>query len=185
MTVLFFLTCFILFGIEAGDPSKGSLPCKLYIATRLDCSPRELTTTYPLGYPEAKYLDLSHNRLESLSGEHFAQLVGLQILDMSFNKLWRISSTAFSHFTSFWRLDLSNNPSLLSTVLELSNIPTLQDLNLRSTNLWILGSNKFKGLGKLSTLDLSFQNPSLKLALRGNQFQHLQHLKNSILACVE
>ena len=183
MTFVLLLTGLIAIGIECGtDHSKGSLPCKLYNATHLDCSHRELTTTYLLRYPEAKYLDLSHNQLQTLNGEHFVKLVGLQVLDASYNKLSKISSAVFSHFASLWRLNLSNNPSLFGFGLELGNISTLRDLNLRLTNLYALGSNKFQGLHKLVTLDLSFQTVSyqhsvLEFTLLGKPFEHLQLLK--------
>ena len=78
----------------------------------------------------------------------------LESLNMSHNKLTTLTEHAFMGFTGLYALDLSSSSisSLPDNVF--SELHSLQMLNLSSNGIWSVANSVFSGLSKLKTLDL-------------------------------
>ena len=87
----------------------GSLACKTYVMTKMDCSYRDLFEVPLLEQNSIIALDLSHNRLMNVSGAPFGKLQMLMMLDMSYNEISCMSSKAFKGLQSLKILNLEMN----------------------------------------------------------------------------
>ena len=175
----------------------GSIACKVWNHTNMDCSWRELDCI-PLVRHKAslKLLDMSHNNLTvlpegafsgfiklktldlssngiSVKNGMFIGLNMLQTLDMSHNFLEYIPDDAFSGLDMLQTLDVSHNwlQSLPDNVF--SGLPNLLSLYLSNMDLHSVNNRTFNGLGKLETLDLS---SGRGLVLYDSPFQYLSSL---------
>ena len=131
---------------------SGSLPCKTYNKTKVDCSDRDFVQVPTLDQNFATSLDLSYNLLPNITGVPFKKLKVLLVLMLSSNEITQLSATAFRGIFSLGYLYLDSN--------ELSDLP--RDI--------------FVDLSNLIHLDLSYNQftaiPSQALSL----LQSLQHL---------
>lgn len=95
--------------------------------------------------PALESLDLSDNLITEIEGMAFQYLSNLKYLDLSFNKLSMLDVFAFSGLTSLEVLNLSHNKLKLvgpSTF----NLPSLQVLDCNSNGLKLLPDNLFAAL---------------------------------------
>ena len=175
---------------------QGSIPCKVWNYTNVDCSYRELDCIPPLPHVASlKLLDLSRNEITNISGGIFSNLQELQSLGPSGNDISAVQHNAFNRLQELQHLDLSSNYisymqggalSELSNLLSLdlswnflstlhndtfSGLYKLQRLHLTSNNISFINSNVFRGINKLKDLDLSY-NYKLR-TLDGSPFQDL------------
>ncbi|XP_050498519.1 chaoptin isoform X1 [Diabrotica virgifera virgifera] len=123
-----------------------------------------------------RIVDLSHNRLRALPDNLFRE-EGLEKLDLSHNMLSKLPLTSMSVSTAITvcELDLSwNSISSLSHGGLLTRFRSLNFLDLSYNRLASIDAGTFKGLPKLSALDLS-HNSQLVFEPNGLSFQGLEY----------
>ena len=122
-----------------------------------------------------KYLDLSHNNLESIHANAFECLVSLTELKLNNNALINVNNL-FNSFKNLVSLDLSANKiqMLYDNVL----CGSLKNLNLSGNGLNRIWNNAFCGLVHLETLVLSENELSRHHgSIRTRVFNNLTSLK--------
>ena len=124
-------------------------------------------------------IDLSSNRLTTLTSSVFNYLVNLRYLLLNNNQIKAIHSDVFKNVNSLITLDLSINHLTDFDVMFLSssNFTKLRNLRLSHNKLTSIRASQFICLSSLSTLDLSF-NRIEKLsdcAFHGLQY-NIRHL---------
>ncbi|XP_019875931.2 chaoptin isoform X2 [Aethina tumida] len=123
-----------------------------------------------------RIVDVSNNRLRSLPDNLFRE-EGLERFDISHNMLSKLPLTSFSMATamSLCELDLSwNSISSLAHGGVLERFKSLNWLDLSYNRLAQIDAGTFKGLPKLSSLDLS-HNSQLALEENGLSLQGLEY----------
>ena len=109
------MSLYICLSIASSTPKNnyppGSLACKTYDMTRMDCSNRDLLVVPLLDQNLTTMLDLSHNLLKNITGAPFEKLHILHVLDLSYNDISRMSSTAFRGLQSLAFLHLEKQPT--------------------------------------------------------------------------
>ncbi|XP_060524010.1 chaoptin isoform X2 [Cylas formicarius] len=123
-----------------------------------------------------RIVNFSHNRLRALPDNLFREQ-GLERLDISHNMLSKLPLTSMSVATalSVCELDVSwNSISSLSHGGVLQRFKNLNWLDLSYNRLAQIDSNTFKGLPRLSSLDLS-HNLQLALEPNGLSFQGVEY----------
>ncbi|TYH82249.1 hypothetical protein ES332_D02G046400v1 [Gossypium tomentosum] len=118
-----------------------------------------------------KYLDLSRNRIESISNKGLNNLRNLKYLDLSHNNIESISNQDGTQLrlTNLEELDLSTNLFRNNTISFLQGLSSLKSLTL-SDNHYLQGSLDIEGLSNLTNLK--------KLDLSGNQIESFQSFKD-------
>ncbi|KFD61023.1 hypothetical protein M514_12111 [Trichuris suis] len=143
-----------------------------------------LLPSQELWLPDLVHLDLSHNRISSLTSEDFREYVfdgvyNLRVLDLSFNHLRRLRSNDFRGLFNLEELSLADNrigsiaDNAFHGLLKLealrltgnrlafiqsgwfAGLKTLTSLLLNRNQLTVLTSDNFHSLNELLTLDLS------------------------------
>ena len=94
--------------LSQGD-SSGTLACKMYNTSKMDCSRRNLVDIPVLDKNWTNTLDLSHNQLKEIHGTPFLNLSILTSLDLSRNRISILNSTTFRGLRLLLKLDLSEN----------------------------------------------------------------------------
>ena len=139
---------------------KGSLPCKVYNTTSLDCSYRELTRIPLLNshnVMNVEHIDLSHNQLFTVDGTNFVHLSSLRILNLTRSMIKQVT---FDKPSSLKVLDLSYNDISNITSVTFSGLHELEILNLRDQG-W--NSNAFIFRLHIDMFESPFQSmPLLK-----------------------
>lgn len=89
---------------------RGTLPCKLFNTSDLDCTHRNLFSV-PLSLPaNVSSIDLSDNALSQIAESDFArQTDNMFFIDLSFNLIENITGSPFCNFTLMDYLFLSDN----------------------------------------------------------------------------
>ena len=152
-----FLLCQVLHSLRSESTESclyppGSIVCKIWNHTNLDCTWRDLTCIPPI------------------SVEHKDSL---QLLDLKFNKLNVLPENAFSGLWKLQTLDLSCNFISTFHKYTFAGPDSLQTLKLRSNNISSIPDNAFCGLDSLTNLDLAFNSV---MFLGDNSFTHLHSL---------
>ena len=155
---------------------KGSIACKVWNHTNVDCSYRELACIPPLPEDVAlEFVDLSHNQLSIIPDYAFNQLRMLQSLDLFFNSLLSVQERAFIGLDDLLNLDLSDNSISSLTNNGFSGLPKLQSLDLSSNSISFITDDAFNGLNETKLLNLKGN----KLRnITGSFFEDLSSLKN-------
>ena len=109
----------------------GSLACKLFNESALDCSRRELTVIPSIDKRNATSVNLSENKIDLISPIAFAGQKQLTFIDLKRNQLVNITGSPFTDLSYLVYLNLSRN--MLSH----------------------LASTAFRGLCNLELLDVS------------------------------
>ena len=139
---------------------SGSIACKVWNYTNMDCTWREFVCIPPLRHKVSlKLLDLSKNELTALPRGSFGGFFNLQTLRLTGNYISAINEDAFIGLNKLRNLDLSEN--------DIEAVP----------------DNVFKGLNLLQTLSLSF-NFRLRF-FPDNVFSGLQNLVNLDLRMID
>ena len=141
-----------------------------------------------------EYLDLSHNRMESISpytfrrfqnltrvdlshnnltyhsmAEHFEDNLKLATLDLSFNRLSNLPENMFGSNINLETLDLSHN--LFGQLsFEVSHLHHLEILDLTHNKISYLDSNSRSAVDVLSRTISATRSKTLKILLAGNPF---------------
>ncbi|KAH9365487.1 hypothetical protein HPB48_019921 [Haemaphysalis longicornis] len=101
-------------------------------------------------------LDLSGNKIPSVSAKHFNGFQNLQALNLSRNRIIVIADDSFASLGQLIHLDLSQNPLFTISTAFLQPLKTLETLNLRNCSLARVSALPLKR-GKLNT-DLLWGN---------------------------
>ena len=110
LTISMHCICQFAFSVDAQSSySSGSLVCKTYSMTKMDCSNRSLPALPFLDQNLTTSLDLSHNQLKNVTNAPFENLQVLLTLDMSYNEISWMSSTAFRGLWTLERLNVERN----------------------------------------------------------------------------
>ncbi|CAH1114704.1 unnamed protein product [Psylliodes chrysocephalus] len=123
-----------------------------------------------------RIVDLSHNRLRALPDNLFRE-EGLERLDLSHNMLSKLPLTSMSVATAMTVCELDLSWNSISSVAHgglLTRFRKLNFLDLSYNRLAQIDSGTFKGLPRLSYLDLS-HNSQLALEPNGLSFQGLEY----------
>lgn len=121
---------------------------------------------------ELRLLDLSSNRIESLTGRPFQGLKQLHDLLLSYNKIQAIPQDAFIGVPKLQLLDLEGNEITSIHENAFSQFVELEDLNLGNNMFPILPPNGLHRLLHLKT----FNNPKLKEFPNPETFPRIQTL---------
>ena len=119
-----------------------------------------------LKHPLLRFLNLSHNNLgasESDFGETFIHLIRLEDINLSHNKLRSISPMAFQRCPRLRRLNLANN-ELTQFDMDISHMPTLEYIDLSENRLFRLTSvftSKLDELYQRQHFELNLQGNTL------------------------
>ena len=188
--ITIFLVCLVLKSTYV-DSTKdvpcsfppGSIACKMFENTFMDCSLRELVCIPPIPHKTSlELLDLSNNEFIVLPENVFSGFIKLQTLNLSSNKLSTINSDTFRVLPTLLRLDLSYNKisSMNGTFTGLSNL-TMLDLSHNS--LSFISGSPFQHLHSLKTLALllSYQK---KLTVTPKTFVGLNHTLQNLYISV-
>ena len=185
--------------------SRGTLPCKLYNVTSLDCTYRNLSFIPPLP-PNITSIDLTDNVLRQISSTDFFKQTELIYIACSFNNIVSIKGSPFSLMSQLKALYLDNNAighlnhdvfkGLFNLrILELSSnkiksisenlfvdLVNLQDLTLADNLLFVIPHVALSHLVSLQNLDLSW-NYITNFTL-GDGFKKLSNLSFFNFHCI-
>ena len=148
--------------------SSGTLACKTYNTSRMDCSRRNLKDIPVLDRNLTTVLDLSHNRLKEIRGEPFRNLSNLTHLDLSRNVISKLKSTVFRGRYSLLKLDMFGNElsDLSSDVF--SGLLNLISLDIGGNPfLSITSSQTLATLSSLQYLSMAYYDSTLDDTLSG------------------
>lgn len=132
---------------------------------------------------ELTLLDLSRNKIETLSSSHFQLLQNLVSLDLENNRIGEVhvdDEGLFSTLTKLEILKLSQN-RLDNTNLakvKFANCINLKHLNLSYNHLKIVDNNLFSALKKLEIIDLSYNG---LIVIEAYSFESMLALKSLYL----
>ena len=177
----------------------GSLTCKLFNNSELDCQNRNLSSIPPLdtnitslnlfynkltelssstfdGQNHLAHLDLSFNQINYTAGSPFFNLVNLKTLKLNNNGLISLESSTFDGLTHLLTLDLSYNWLRNLSLGVFSYLSNLKDLYLNANSFSRIPSEAFAPLHSLKVLDLTI-NPLTSITL-GVAFQNLTKLES-------
>ena len=153
----------------------GSLACKTYEMTKIDCSYRDLFGVPLLDQNWITELDLSHNRLMNITGAPFEKLHMLLVLDLGYNEISWMSSTAFKGLQSLILLDLRNNHLVNMPKHIFADLFNLVTLTLFANGFETIPGEALAPLHACEDLVLgNVQRSILEIDLRG--FQNLTNL---------
>ena len=177
-----------------GQPSctfpRGSIACKIWNQTNMDCSRRELMCIPQLSHTASlKLLDLSHNMLTVLLKNAFFGFDALQILDLSSSSISSIQGGTFKGLHNLLTLDLSSN--IISFIIEatFAGLSKLKHLDLSNQYIHtdVSISSPFQDLGSLETLSINIRNISSATfsgltSLQELQIRNIEFLRDDSLS---
>ena len=135
---------------------NGSIACKVWNYTNLDCTSRELVCIP--SFPHAasvKLLDLSWNKINLIPDHAFTELHSLQSLILNSNELNHITDDAFTALHSLQSLVLSRNRISFLQNEVFGDLQELEHLQMSGNSISTLYCSAFVGLHMVKTLDLS------------------------------
>ena len=148
--------------------SPGSLACKLWNESKLDCTRRELIVIPPISKQNATLVDFSENKIELISPKAFAGQKLLSFIDFTRNHLINITGSPFSDLSSLVCLNLSSNLISHVTSTAFRGLSKLELLDISDNKLKTIADGVFENLIGLKRLDISSnqltQVPSVALA---------------------
>ena len=165
----------------------GSISCKAWNHTNMDCSWRELDCIPQLRHRKSlELLDLSHNNLNVLPDGVFSDFIKLQTLDLSNNRISAINGSTFIGLNLLQSLDMSD--TLLRSLPDgvFSGLPNLLSLDLSHSEYVSfppvnVNNRTFYGLSKLKTLDLTW----FSIDEYESPFQYLYSLRSLFLSSTD
>ena len=141
--------------IQEEYPS-GSLACKMFNESVLDCSRRDLFVTPLIGKHNASSVDLSNNKIEWISKKAFTDQVQLISIDFSNNQLINITDSPFADLSFLVQLNLSVNRISFLAPTAFTGLHNLQVLDISVNVVKILPHEVFQDLKNLLYLDLMY-----------------------------
>lgn len=164
MLTLILLSISSIFIVNSSTDSyqypSGSLPCKQYNITYLDCSNRNLISIPPLldEGNNTQRLDLSDNQLTAVHGAPFVQFVSLTNLSLNNNAIHIIAVTAFTGLFNLETLDLCDNKLVDLTEGVFHDLKQLQYLHLCNNHLNVIPDQAIAHLTSLVGLYMTESN---------------------------
>ena len=158
------------------DYPSGSLACKTYNKTKMDCSKRSLPDVPVLDQNLTTVLDLSQNELRNITSAPFEKLHILLMLNLSYNEIYQMSSTTFRGLKSLESLDLQRN--------KLVDLPQMIFSDLHNLKYLDMNTNWFRAipgqvLAPLYSLRyLSFMNYGDIHEVNVESLQNMTHLSS-------
>ena len=135
---------------------NGSIACKVWNHTNLDCRRRNLVCVPPLSHARSvKLLDLSANQLRFISKNTFSRHANLLHLSLATNQISILQDGSFSGLHALLSLDLEDNRLSALRGNVFSELYELQSLNLSSNNLCFFNDSIFHRLRNFDILKLS------------------------------
>ncbi|XP_077983165.1 toll-like receptor 4 [Glandiceps talaboti] len=135
--------------------TSGSLPCKIYNYTYIDCTHRELYHLPNDLPPSTTHLELSYNTISNLSPDSFQGLGNLVDLRLNHSSISTLAEHVFSSLVKLEVLDLSSNQLTTLSSSTFSGLHNLQELYLFENNLSELPNDILVDLTKLRKISLS------------------------------
>ncbi|EDW13212.1 uncharacterized protein LOC6577838 [Drosophila mojavensis] len=151
-------------GSELDNPVQHLSSCQTVCACKwkggkqtVECIDRQLIQIPDHIDPSTQVLDMSGNKLQTLSNEQFVRsnLLNLQKLYLRHCKIGEIERETFKGLTNLVELDLSHNLLVTVPSLALSHISSLRDLTLASNHIHKIEAQAFSSTPSLHKLDLS------------------------------
>ncbi|XP_020800630.1 uncharacterized protein LOC110177977 [Drosophila serrata] len=151
-------------GSELDPPAQQLSTCQTVCACKwkggkqtVECIDRQLIQIPEHIDPNTQVLDMSGNKLQTLSNEQFirANLLNLQKLYLRNCKIGEIERETFKGLTNLVELDLSHNLLVTVPSLALGFISSLRELTLASNHIHKIESQAFANTPSLHKLDLS------------------------------
>ena len=134
---------------------NGSVACKLWNKTTMDCTRRYLVCIPPLQYGASiESLDLSFNRLGLIPANAFYNLKKLQHMRLKYSHISSLKDGAFNRLHKLLTLDLFANSISNLQAGVFNNLNNLQMLNIDLNHISVVDENAFDGLLNLLTLSL-------------------------------
>ena len=131
----------------------------------------ELSSETFASMTELKYLFFSNNELTEISHDVFSHLSNLIVLDIGGNKLNQVASSAFDDLINLGYLNLARNN--ISSLPNFKGLRKLSVLDLSINSLLNASAHVFKGLSSLEFLNVSHNNLE---NLPSNVFNQLTNL---------
>lgn len=131
---------------------------------RIDLDRNQIDTIEPNAFhlSTLEYIDLGHNKLRTLTADHFNAAPILKTLILNDNELWQVHEfLAKLTLSKLCTLVLANNPADAINLAHALNLPKLENLNVRNTtsNAHVEMPNTTKtGSTILEAIDLSSNN---------------------------
>ncbi|XP_053321901.1 leucine-rich repeat and immunoglobulin-like domain-containing nogo receptor-interacting protein 2 [Spea bombifrons] len=153
-----------------------SIPEGIPIETKiLDLSKNKLKTVTPedfLSYPLLEEIDLSDNIISSVEPGSFSSLFNLRSLRLKGNRLKLVSLGVFSGLTNLTKLDISENKIVILLDYVFQDLHNLKSLEVGDNELVYITHRAFSGLLSLEQLTLE------KCNLTAVPTEALSHLHN-------
>nr|XP_050027709.1 leucine-rich repeats and immunoglobulin-like domains protein 3 [Dermacentor andersoni] len=142
---------------------------------RLKAAHNKLSAVPDLGsHPHLTELNLAHNAIPQLTSD-LKKLPQLKNLDLSFNKITSISGGVFTNSSNLQYLSLSSNKISSIEKGSLDNLTSLQTLQLNRNRLATIPKNLFLNLKSLKQLEL---DKNRIRAIEGLSFKGLEALES-------
>ncbi|XP_021372948.1 relaxin receptor 2-like isoform X1 [Mizuhopecten yessoensis] len=106
------------------------------------------------GLNNLKFLDLSNNKLSTLTGKVFSGLAVLDTLDLAFNQIQVLPDYVFKGLPVLTNLRLCNNQLYVFSDKVFSGLPLLHLLDLSNNQIEVLPDTLFNGLPALTLLSM-------------------------------
>ena len=153
---------------------KGSLVCKTWNYTNMDCANRRLECIPHFLEPSfIELLDLHNNFLSEIPDNAFSKLLNLLALNLSHNGISTLHNNSLTALHKLRHLDLSYNKLHAFMDSPYQDLALLLTLNLSENNLRSIKRNTFVGLENLQALDMS---GNLITDIGASTFFHLKSL---------
>ena len=139
---------------------RGSITCKTWKYTNVDCAYRKLTCIPPLQHSAViESLDLSQNQISSLPDYTFIGFLNLLRLDLRHNNISIINNQTFSGLSRLCYLDLSGNSVKIVNGSPFKDFMSLQKLiiqygDTKSQDSQLITAASFVGLTNLQSLEI-------------------------------
>ena len=178
--VLIILCAYSIYGSESFSSninvySSGTLACKTYNTSKMDCSHRSLKDIPILDRNWTIVLDLSHNQLKEMHGEPFCNLSMLTYLDLSRNEISTLMSTVFRGLHSLLKLYLNDNKITALSSDIFSDLLNLASLNIGGCPILLIPSQTLATLHSLQYLTMTYKGSTLDTTM--SNFDNLTKLK--------
>ena len=160
--------------IQSSYPS-GSLACKTYNMTKMDCGNRNLPDIPVLDQNLTTSLDLSHNQLMNIiTDAPFEKLQVLKMLNLSYNEISQVSSSSFKGLALLETLDLQENKLKDLPKDIFSDFHNLLYLNLNANDFTAIPGQALASLDSLQDLSLLLNGEINEMDLEG--FENMTNL---------
>ena len=154
------LCIYCIYGLRFNSPAAinptGTLACKTYNTSNMDCSRRNLLAVPMMDKNWTTSLDLSQNQLKEIHGAPFHNLTVLMRLDLSRNGITKLSLTAFRGLHALLKLDMSHNKLAALSCNVFGELSNLVYLDTTGNPLYDMPGETLANLLSLQHLDMFY-----------------------------